>query len=96
MQSRTNPHKQTPLRRFSSIPVIDISGLYSAVPAERQAVADNIHDAARDVGFFYVCGHRIPGTATDDLVASAKQYFAQPYEQKMQNYMPLQLLYNLY
>lgn len=89
MQSRTNLHKQTPLRRFSSIPVIDISGLYSAVPAERQAVADNIRDAARDVGFFYVCGHRIPGTATDDLVASAKQYFAQPYEQKMQNYIGL-------
>ena len=80
MQHSTTPHKQTPLRQFSSIPVIDMSGLYSAVPAERQAVADNIRDAARDVGFFYVCGHRIPETVTADLIASAEQYFAQPYE----------------
>ena len=89
MQRRTTLKNQTPLRQFSSIPVIDISGLYSTAPAERHAVAADIRDAARDVGFFYISGHQVPGDATDDLIAAAEQYFAQPYEQKMQNYIGL-------
>ncbi|MDB5440891.1 MAG: 2OG-Fe(II) oxygenase, partial [Caulobacteraceae bacterium] len=74
-------------RDFHTIPVIDIAGLRSPVQAKRQAVADQIRAAARDVGFFYVSGHGIPQSARDDLMAAAKDFFDQPLAAKMESYI---------
>ncbi|GBQ22597.1 isopenicillin N synthase [Gluconacetobacter sacchari DSM 12717] len=72
---------------FTAIPVIDIAGLYSADPADRQAVADRLGAAARDVGFLYIAGHRVPQAVIDGVRAAAKDFFALPLDRKMDHYI---------
>lgn len=44
---------------FTELPTIDIRDLAGDDLARRQAVADAIGRAAREVGFFYITGHGI-------------------------------------
>jgi isopenicillin N synthase-like dioxygenase len=74
-------------RSFQRIPVINISGLYSEQLADRQKVADEIADAAKNVGFFYITGHDIPRASIDGLLSSTKKFFDQPIKQKMNYYI---------
>ena len=74
---------QTIEKDFSEIPVIDISGLYSADPADQQQVAIELGKAAEHVGFLYIKGHRIPRAHIEALQAQAKAFFALPFEDKM-------------
>jgi len=72
---------------FKSLPVIDVSGLYSDSLADRLAVAKEIGDAARDSGFFYVAGHPIGPELRNGLVDAAKAFFVEPFEAKMGRYI---------
>ena len=72
---------------FTSIPLIDISGLYSDDPAERQAVADELGRAARDVGFLQITGHGISRALRNGLIEQARAFFARPLEEKMRYYI---------
>jgi isopenicillin N synthase-like dioxygenase len=74
---------------FSSLPIIDISGLRSDNPATRQAVAEAIGAASRTVGFFYVSGHGIPAAQIAALRAAAEQFYAQDLAWKMRYYIGL-------
>lgn len=75
---------QTPLREAkpSEMPVIDVSGLFSASPAARRAVAMRIRDAATNTGFFYIAQHGIPATTTAAAHAACLAFFRQPVEVK--------------
>lgn len=72
---------------FTSIPLIDISGLYSADPAQRQAVAQELGRAARDVGFLQITGHGISRELRQGLIEQARTFFARPLEEKMRFYI---------
>src|SRR5690606_34960086 len=72
---------------FTTIPVIDISGLFSPDLAARQRVAEELGAAARDVGFLYIRGHGIDPRLISDLRDAAREFFALPLAQKMDYYI---------
>ncbi|MCI1796410.1 MAG: isopenicillin N synthase family oxygenase [Acetobacter lovaniensis] len=77
----------TTTETFTRIPVIDISGLYSPDIAQRQAVADKLGDAARNVGFLFISGHNVPDDLIEGVRKAARDFFAQPFEKKMEYYI---------
>ena len=69
---------------MSTLPVIDISPLYSrGLSRERKAVADAIGAACRDTGFFYASGHGIAPDLIHQLYAASQRFFALPETVKM-------------
>ncbi|KAK0713633.1 2og-Fe oxygenase family protein [Lasiosphaeria miniovina] len=74
----------TPLRDAapSELPIIDVSGIFSAAQADRQAVADQIRAAATSTGFFYIANHGIPAPVTDAACSASLDFFRQPAELK--------------
>jgi isopenicillin N synthase-like dioxygenase len=74
---------------FSRLPVINVQALGSSSLPERQAVADTIGQAARDIGFFYVTGHGIPADQIAALRATAAHFYAQDPDWKMRHYIGL-------
>ena len=72
---------------FTELPTIDISDLTCADLTRRQAVADAIGQAAREVGFFYITGHGIAPELIAGIRAAAKEIFALPMERKMAYYI---------
>ena len=74
---------------FTSVPIVDISGLRSPSRAERERVAADIGQAARDVGFLYVSGSGVDEALFERLLDAAKRFFALPVEEKMRSYIGL-------
>ena len=76
--------KRTPLRdaRPEEIPVIDVSGIFRTSLADRQAVADQIHNAATNSGFFYVKNHGVPTSIIEAAHKSSLEFFRQSEELK--------------
>lgn len=72
---------------FTSIPVIDVSGLFSEDKTQRQSVAEQMGKAAAEVGFLYITGHGISAEKIANLRQAAKVFFSQSLEQKMQHYI---------
>lgn len=77
----------TKIETFTRIPVIDISGLYSSDIAQRQAVAEKLGDAARNVGFLFISGHNVPDDLIEGVRKAARDFFAQPFDKKMEYYI---------
>ncbi|KAJ0115144.1 hypothetical protein J7T55_001553 [Diaporthe amygdali] len=71
---RTPPRDATP----SEIPIIDISGIFSASLPDRRAVARQVHAAATNNGFFYIRNHGVPAAVTDAAHAGCLSFFRQP------------------
>lgn len=90
MSSQSNSPQQTSHQEtgaFQSIPLVNVSGLFSDNLDERKKVAEEMGKAAREVGFLYVTGHGIPKQKIEKLREAAKQFFAQPLDTKMQYYI---------
>ncbi|WP_123023921.1 isopenicillin N synthase family dioxygenase [Mycolicibacterium stellerae] len=74
---------------FTSVPVVDISGLRSPDRSERERVAAEIGEAARDVGFLYISGAGVDGSLFDRLLVATQEFFALPVEEKMRSFIGL-------
>ncbi len=70
--------------RLDKIPVIDIGPFLNGDAAARRAVAQRIGEAARDIGFFYIVNHGVPGELVDAVYAQSRRFFALPAEAKAQ------------
>ena len=72
-----------------SIPLVDVSGLFSDDPAARAAVGRAIRAACLDKGFMYVVGHGIDPALRARVLAEAARFFALPEAEKMRVSMKL-------
>jgi hypothetical protein len=63
---------------MTNIPVIDLNGLASRDPAALSRMTAEVAHACREVGFFYVRGHGVPGDVLDAVMAQAHAFFAKP------------------
>lgn len=79
----------TGMTSFTSVPIVDVSGLRSSDAAERARVAAELGTAAREVGFFYISGSGIDESRFDRMLAATKEFFALPLEEKMRSYIGL-------
>src|ERR1700761_2397814 len=59
----------------SALPVIDIGGLSSEFPSDRQAVAEQLRAACLDNGFFYIRNHGVPTALIDALFEVTRGFF---------------------
>jgi isopenicillin N synthase-like dioxygenase len=73
---------------FSSVPVIDISPLIES-DKDRSEVADQIGQACRECGFFYIIGHGISEELQQRLEEISRQFFAQEVDKKLEIRMEL-------
>ena len=68
----------------STIPVVDFSKWNSSANKEEQfAVANELVDACRKVGFVYIINHGLPQELLDGTFDTAKRLFGLSHEQKM-------------
>jgi len=72
---------------FEEVPLVDISALYGTNASERATAVAALDRAAREVGFVYVCGHRIDSEIIEGLLGAARRLFALPLETKMAYYI---------
>ena len=66
-----------------TVPVIDFSPMWSSRLEERRTIAPTLRRACKEVGFFYLRGHGIPGAVIDRAHAAMRKFFALPVEEKM-------------
>ena len=72
---------------FKQIPLIDFGPFLNGADEDRQKVALEIGNACRNVGFFYLSNHGVSESLIERVYDHAKQFFAQPIEDKMKIYI---------
>ena len=67
----------------NALPVIDISGLRSKDPADRETVGAAIRTACLDLGFMYIVGHSISQELRKEVFDQTTAFFSLPEESKL-------------
>lgn len=57
------------------IPLIDLAGSFVPYSSARRTVAEQMHRACRDTGFFYVGGHGVSQAVIDAALSAARVFF---------------------
>jgi isopenicillin N synthase-like dioxygenase len=65
-----------------AVPVIDLSPFRSGDETQRRAVAREVGQACRDIGFLIVSGHGVPDDLIEQTYQTAKTFFALPVAEK--------------
>lgn len=73
----------TVLHEKASLPVIDMTPLFTSNVAERTEVAAAIQQACRESGFFYISGHGVAPQCLEALDAASRRFFSLPEDIKM-------------
>lgn len=63
---------------FAALPVVNIADWYCDDADARTTVARAVLRACREVGFFYVTGHKVPAAQIAEVFAMARAFFALP------------------
>jgi hypothetical protein len=66
-----------------NVPVIDIGPYFSNDPAGKIAVARQIDQACRDIGFLVITGHGVSKPLAEKVYALSRQFFDLPVADKM-------------
>lgn len=66
----------------AAIPTIDVSRIYSPNLEDRKAIAEDIREASRNIGFFTVINHGIDPELSEAVLNQAKEFFALPLQEK--------------
>jgi isopenicillin N synthase-like dioxygenase len=72
---------------FRELPRVSVAGLGSPERRVREEAAGRLVKAVRDAGFLYVVEHGVAASVSEELVATAKRYFAEPHEKKLEQYI---------
>lgn len=75
------------LARGRTLPLIDVSGLYSDDSETLRGIADQLGRAAREIGFFRITGHGIDPALIEEAYQAAAAFFAQRETMKMRHYI---------
>jgi len=70
------------LTAFTEIPLVDMAPLVENAPDAAHIVARGVGRYATEVGFFYIKNHGVSPALIDDLLASARRFFALSDEEK--------------
>jgi isopenicillin N synthase-like dioxygenase len=70
------------------VPTIDLSGWAAGDGERRGAIAHEVDEACRAVGFMQIVGHGIPPQAVDDLTTAMDGFFALPMDEKRRHLPP--------
>ncbi|HIF33872.1 MAG: 2-oxoglutarate and iron-dependent oxygenase domain-containing protein [Pirellulaceae bacterium] len=65
------------------LPIVDVSSLVAGFGSRENEVAEQIGDACREHGFFYVVGHGVDAALQNRLEALSREFFALPPDFKM-------------
>ena len=68
----------------ASLPIVDISPFLdaNATAKQRAQTVESLHQACKDVGFFYLVGHGVSEQDMNHLLGLGKQFFELPDEVK--------------
>ena len=69
---------------FKELPIIDVSALFTNNEEEFDKLAEKLHKACKEVGFFYISNHNVPEELQSNLHQLSQQFFSQPVEKKME------------
>ena len=73
---------------MTELRVVDLSPFYGGDEADRLAVARDVDQACREIGFFAVVGHRVDLDAVSRTRSSVREFFALPIEEKLRYRQP--------
>ncbi len=73
----------TPHQNDSAIPIVDFSRWHTSSKASRLAVARDLTDACRRVGFVYIVNHGLSQESLNKAFDTAKRLFALSHDEKM-------------
>ena len=70
--------------KLLNVPIIDIGPFRNGTAEDRQAVARQVDQACRDIGFLVISGHGVDPALIERTRAVSRQFFDLPLERKLQ------------
>ena len=90
MDDATTPLAAPSVGRWAlpdEVPVIDFAPLVGGSATAIDALAKQVDDACREIGFFTVINHPVPPPLIRQVFAQSARFFAQPLEEKLKLHM---------
>jgi len=68
---------------LESVPIIDLAPYRTGVEMSKRAVAEDIGEACRDIGFLGIAGHGVPQQLIDAVDEVSRAFFDLPPEERI-------------